>query len=260
MIFFPISDIHLESFREYRPPIQPNEKDINLLLAGDICEIDKLSILMPFINDMSQRYKNVVYIPGNHEFYHGHLTISLTKFREAINGQFDNVHFLSNEHVNIDGVNIVGTTLWTGFNRGDPMAMWDVERNLNDYRLIRTSNYQRIKAVNTYNEHIKALEYLKKTFHELKGQRNMVMSHHAPSPLSIAEAYKNDPLNPGFVSDLSELIADLEPLAWVHGHVHNSFDYDLYGCRVVCNPRGYQFYRMGRPENEAFSESLLVQI
>lgn len=29
------------------------------------------------------------------------------------------------------------------------------------------------------------------------------------------------------------------PVRWVHGHTHDSFDYDVRGCRVVCNPRGY---------------------
>jgi len=27
---------------------------------------------------------------------------------------------------------------------------------------------------------------------------------------------------------------------WVHGHMHESFDYEIYGTRVVCNPRGYE--------------------
>jgi Icc-related predicted phosphoesterase len=26
---------------------------------------------------------------------------------------------------------------------------------------------------------------------------------------------------------------------WVHGHMHESYDYEVYGSRVVCNPRGY---------------------
>ena len=27
---------------------------------------------------------------------------------------------------------------------------------------------------------------------------------------------------------------------WVHGHTHSSFDYNIHGTRVVCNPRGYE--------------------
>ena len=26
---------------------------------------------------------------------------------------------------------------------------------------------------------------------------------------------------------------------WIHGHMHDSFDYEINGTRVVCNPRGY---------------------
>jgi Icc-related predicted phosphoesterase len=26
---------------------------------------------------------------------------------------------------------------------------------------------------------------------------------------------------------------------WIHGHMHESFDYEVYGTRLVCNPRGY---------------------
>jgi hypothetical protein len=26
---------------------------------------------------------------------------------------------------------------------------------------------------------------------------------------------------------------------WLHGHVHDSFDYRAHGSRVVANPRGY---------------------
>ncbi len=43
-------------------------------------------------------------------------------------------------------------------------------------------------------------------------------------------------LNAAFVSDLTPLIekADL----WIHGHVHDSFDYEIGDTRVIANPRG----------------------
>ena len=36
-----------------------------------------------------------------------------------------------------------------------------------------------------------------------------------------------------------EIIIEYKPLAWIHGHVHNSFYYMLAGTHVVCNPGGY---------------------
>ena len=65
----------------------------------------------------------------------------------------------------------------------------------------------------------------------------MVITHHGPHPLSVHPRYAGDPVNAAFVSDLSELLpkADL----WLHGHVHDSFDYKVGNCRVVANPLGY---------------------
>ena len=45
---------------------------------------------------------------------------------------------------------------------------------------------------------------------------------------------------------------------WVHGHTHDSFDYEVAGTRVLCNPRGYA--RDGVNENAAFDPALVVSI
>lgn len=46
---------------------------------------------------------------------------------------------------------------------------------------------------------------------------------------------------------------------WVHGHVHESFDYWIGRCRVVCNPRGYPG-RAGQAENARFDPNYVVEI
>ena len=43
---------------------------------------------------------------------------------------------------------------------------------------------------------------------------------------------------------------------WVHGHTHDVFDYDVFGTRVICNPRGYVSYQ----ENIEFNPDLVVEI
>ena len=81
------------------------------------------------------------------------------------------------------------------------------------------------------------------------------MTHHAPHRSSIHENYKASPINPAFASHLPELVeqADL----WVHGHVHNSFDYRVGRCRVVCNPAGYcrSFGRAGTGQGYVLENS-----
>jgi Icc-related predicted phosphoesterase len=40
-------------------------------------------------------------------------------------------------------------------------------------------------------------------------------------------------------SDMDELILEHQPCLWIHGHTHESFDYEIGKTRVICNPRGY---------------------
>jgi len=45
----------------------------------------------------------------------------------------------------------------------------------------------------------------------------------------------------------------------VHGHIHESFDYQVGNCRVVCNPRGYLQHGRGL-ENKRFNPALVVDL
>ena len=84
----------------------------------------------------------------------------------------------------------------------------------------------------------------------------VVVTHHAPSRRSIHPRFAGTLLNVCFASDADHLGG--RPALWIHGHVHDSFDYDLRGTRVVCNPRGYA--RDGVPENPAFDPDLCIEV
>jgi hypothetical protein len=91
------------------------------------------------------------------------------------------------------------------------------------------------------------------------GGKTIVVTHHGPHRLSVAERYAEDPVSAGFVSHLPELVR--EPVAlWIHGHTHTSFDYTVNGTRVVCNPRGYLDRRTRVPENPHFAWDKVVEI
>jgi Icc-related predicted phosphoesterase len=86
--------------------------------------------------------------------------------------------------------------------------------------------------------------------------KTVVVTHHAPHPISIAPRYARDALNPAFASDLTDVISQHQPDLWVHGHTHSSFDYVVPGTktRVVCNPMGYD------DENPSFDVGLVVEL
>jgi hypothetical protein len=55
----------------------------------------------------------------------------------------------------------------------------------------------------------------------------------------VPARYARDLLAPAFASNLETLMDGDGLSLWIHGHIHDAFDYEIYGTRVVCNPRGY---------------------
>jgi len=71
----------------------------------------------------------------------------------------------------------------------------------------------------------------------------IVVGHHCPSELSVADMYKGNLLNGAFRSSLDDFIeARPQIKLWLHGHTHHNFNYWIGETRVVCNPRGYVGY------------------
>jgi Icc-related predicted phosphoesterase len=257
------SDLHLE----FDTITLPNTEGAKvLILSGDICvahslhdhPIDKPvpeDAMKPgrnqsaaykyreFFDHVSKEYERVIYIAGNHEFYHGRYPDAYDWLYEEMK-RYDNIHFLDKDDITIDDITFVGGTLWTDMNRADPTTMQLIEGMMNDFRIIRNSkfNYRRFAPGDAVNDHRQTLEYIKKVVDSDPSKKYVVVGHHAPCALSISETYKNEYyMNGGYYSDLSEFILDRPQIAlWTHGHMHNPSDYKLGETRIVCNPRGYK--------------------
>ncbi len=180
-----------------------------------------------FLKRVSKEFKHVVYVAGNHEFYHGKWVEHIQVMRNEC-AKFENVHFLEMDTVTISDVVFVGGTLWTDCNKGDPLTMHSIVDMMNDFRIIRNDQYgyRKLSAADTINRHIKTKEYIKFIVSENKDKKCVVVGHHAPTFLSIHDDYKNDQLmNGAYASDLSEFILDHPQIKlWTHGHTHNIFD------------------------------------
>ena len=102
-----------------------------------------------------------------------------------------------------------------------------------------------------------AMEAFSRSIQQTACPRIVVLTHHAPSRRSISPRFAGDALNPCFVSEVIEKIHFAKPVAlWLHGHVHDAFDYELNGTRVVCNPLGY----LGGVEGHDFDGGKLVEV
>lgn len=161
---------------------------------------------------------------------------------------------LSNNIYKYEKMFIIGTTLYTDFKLfGEDKqiaCMAEAARGLNDFKYCKYYNAE-TKQIEPFTVETHAhlfnvcVGYIRNRIAEFRrtltsGWGVVVVTHHAPTPYSVAPQYKNDPLSAAFASDLRWLLDEYPEIRlWVHGHVHNPCDYVYKECRVVCEPFGY---------------------
>jgi predicted phosphodiesterase len=278
-----VSDLHLE----FADIFVKNDKDYDvLILSGDIMVAqdlydhpepangtDQLAIansqgmgrrqeaaqrFRDFLKRCSFQFPHVIYVAGNHEFYHGKWNKTLTILSEECQ-KFPNVYFLEQGYKKIDDVIFVGGTLWTNMNQADPLTLHGVRDMMNDFRIIRKEleGYTSLKPHDTVYRHRDTLRYIESIVDRKEVDKYVVVGHHSPSFQSVHESYRDDRLmNGAYHSDLSNFILDRPQIKlWTHGHTHYPFDYVIGETRVVCNPRGYEGY-----EDTGWNPDILLEI
>ncbi len=217
--------------------IAPAHQADVLVLAGDI---GHASEAVELFRDWPVP---VLYVAGNHEAYSGTWESVLDELTDAARGT--SVRFLERDCVDFWGVRFLGCTLWTDYrlrsNYTQGQLMENAQRSLNDHRLIRTREGGLFSTAHALREHERSRAWLLDELSRPYDGKTVVVTHHGPHPLSIHSKYAGDMTSAAFASDLSELLPGVD--LWLHGHVHDSFDYTVGRCRVVANPRGYPLNR-----------------
>ena len=233
-----LSDLHFEfhddGARAFVESLDNRNVDV-LIVAGDLTTQRHIRAALRMLCD---RFRRVVYVLGNHEFYHSSLRETYESVLAA-DIEMNNLAILDCDAVTIDDVRFVGCPLWFRRSDADPSGM-------NDFRLIRDFESW------VYEENARCIDYLERTVRP----GDVVVTHYLPSQRSVAPRYIGSPLNPFFVCDVGPLIFEQQPALWVHGHTHDSCDYRIGATRVVCNPFGYKDHE----ENPRFYAGLTVEI
>lgn len=259
MMFRLFSDIHLDfDAGEHENPVPhlwqpielPEDLESTLLLAGDLW-VDNRPFKqyegVAWIELVAKRFKHVVLILGNHDYWHGSLDRAPDKAKESITKLgLTNVHLLERDTIVIDNVKIVGTTLWTSFNKGHPLVLYQAGQMMNDYHQMTVGTGQirrKCKPQDVYNTYLKSYDWLTKAAkRDTPGQGLLIMTHMAPSYQSINEMYRvphQETMNFLYYSDLDYTVLDIAADVWVHGHTHVPRAYMIGATHVMCNPRGY---------------------
>lgn len=260
------SDVHLEkdTVQVKRPSIadvwipqeHADDASTTLILAGDIWNgIKPLQFAgKSWMKALAQRFKFVVVVLGNHDYWGENVDHLCTKWRQVIAKEgLTNVNLLELadgiEHgsVVLDGVRIVGGTFWTDMHKGDPnvRTKFDFEQGFdgrpvwNDQNFIRAAGYSKFTASHWLRKHRKTIENFRVAIQGSQAP-TLLVTHHAPCMLS-AKMRDNDKLSSYlYGSDLSDLILDHPCITQaIHGHTHEVHDYFMGDVSIRCNPRGY---------------------
>ena len=175
-----LSDLHTE-FAPHMPSEVAQDVDL-VILAGDIGTKGR------GVEFARGTYKShVIYVPGNHEYFREHCETMLEKMRAE---SCDRVRVLDNEQWIFGGVRFLGSTCWTDYSStGNAiLAKYEAQKGLNDYQKIRTAGYRKLRPDDLVLRNALALAWLQDRLAERFDGSTVVVSHHAPSLISMGHA------------------------------------------------------------------------
>jgi len=215
------------------------EKDVDIaVVAGDL-SILVSNLLQDNIKMFCDKYPEVVYVSGNHEYYHS----SFPKVEEVLadlQSSLSNFTWLNNDRVEVAGHMFIGATLWFP----DSVAAQINKRHLNDYRYITDFEPE------VYRRNEETVEF----FENNMQQGDIVVTHHMPSHQCIDLKFKSSSLNCFFACRLDALIANKKPAVWMYGHTHFGDSFTYKSTQLAANPMGYP------GENPFFHDSFTIKV
>lgn len=227
-----ISDLHLQTPTNWQTFIKNTSTDY-LILAGDICRITKMDILLEFLTSVCLLpFKKVVYVCGNHEFYNkqGYTYCGLLAILREKTRQLEKLVILNNEIINIEqNLRIFGTTLWSQLPdewAGPILPIFD------ENGLVVTRNWM-------HREHFTALHKLDTEIlrARVENKRLIVVSHYAPTfENTLKPEHYQTKQRFFYCSPLDQYLYKSKIYTWMFGHTHVNVDYLTRGdTRLVTN-------------------------
>lgn len=234
MRIFPLSDLHLcyyASSRHLFDVLKPRlpEADV-LVLAGDIGyplgEKYKTNYV-DMLNLFKEKYKHVILVPGNHEYY----CCKDYDRNEAFESLRDickttDVTLLEKSSITIGDIKFLGTTLWSAVDK-------PTFKKMNDSNLVFNNHISYIE------EFVDSFRWLKQELLTETKEKKVVITHHLPTQRLIHYNYHSSPLNSGFATEILDLLNLKNVHLWICGHSHESMISSYGDTKLVLNPYGY---------------------
>ena len=218
-----LSDIHLE-FSQFE--IEKDDCDM-LILCGDVCEIVNTTLFLTFIEKCCSIFDEVIYIPGNHEYYNSSIQ-EVNNFLKNI--KYKNFIYLNEKTFRYHNIVFIGAVLWSNISNENSKK---IQNHINDYRLIRNFTVEESNAL-----HNKHKVFIDKNLDTYRDFIKVVITHHTPLIHNTSHPkFDNSFTNEAFSTDLSPIVKKAD--YWICGHTHYCNDFMFESCRVILNCKGY---------------------
>lgn len=255
MKFRIMSDIHLDANFGWKAPTMADDNEQVLIVAGDAAVVMNVmreeTFFDYFWEDAVERFKKVLFVPGNHDYYRGNIHEQDDVYRKRLSNI--GVDFLQCDIITIDDVKIAGCTLWTDFDKHNDYAMNTLfPRYMRDAQVIKGAK-DKVTAqeiLEIHKEHAKFLEYAAMTTQEYK---NVLITHHLPNEEFVHRRWKNDQGNCFFRAHIDNHWLGMFNLV-VCGHTHDNRRFNIGEADCVINPKGYG------TENMDFDPRLVIEV
>ncbi|EHK0039079.1 MULTISPECIES: metallophosphoesterase [Vibrio harveyi group] len=258
MKFYVVSDLHLDIHGIRRDFWHDFDKEATLVVAGDTA--NGLSGISYVKNVLCRHFKAVIMIAGNHEWYSntsksyryksecesstnsGSLNVSKSSVLAKLKAHSDtteNLFFLNNESIELDGYTIFGGTLWFPIHTYSFELVNAYSELMNDTKFIGSSmiEEQHKAFINNFPEKV-----------------DLAISHHLPSKEAFAfEQNASSDYAPYYHAGLSnELISRAR--YWVAGHQHDAVEKVIAdgSTTFISNPKGSVRLTSGLLTNKAY--------
>lgn len=212
------------------------------IVAGDISR--DLEVVRETLEHLGQCYRAVFYIDGNNEHYHNSESFndSYTVISEAVD-TIENVVYLQNNCVIMNGVAIIGTNGWW---------TWDLDPSIDEQQcklwycdkyLVNHGTTDVIHSM-AYNDAAYLMHTIKKLQTHQDVEKIVIVTHTVPiadlinHDISLTDTYEFNKMGTCLLQHA--LAADTENKVdtWCFGHYHQSVDKMIDGIRYVNNCRG----------------------
>lgn len=228
---------------------QPLEYDFEttLILAGDLWVGNKSEELEDWLIELSKRFKYVLVVLGNHDYYYTEWKTAVSTLKLGLNLKgCDNVIVLEDDSVTIEGITFVGSTFWTDMKKEDPLVVHCAQRYMgSDFSRISLNASTPWTPKDWLEKHWRSFLYIRHIVET--HEKVVVITHHGPSMIMADPSWTTAGGDDYFFSEYGDWIAGCENLLyWFHGHTHQNRQERIGNCNMVVNAVGYYHERAVR--------------